>query len=117
MIAKILGWVRDKKEETILMRYALTVYVFASMGTVCPVVIADDPLVVELWPNQVPNKAGNNRLTGSGSCSKALAPSWSKRFIQAATVSGVTKNAWAVCLRDHLQTARSSRICILSTGA
>ena len=52
MIAKILGWVRDKEEGTILMRCVLMMYVFASMGTVCPVVIADDSLVVELGPTK-----------------------------------------------------------------
>ena len=47
-------------------------------------------------------KAGN-LLTGTGNWTKASGPSSSRRFIQAATVAEVTKNALAVCPSDQPQ--------------
>ena len=41
------------------MRFALTLCLFTLMRVPCPVIGADHPLIVEIWPDNAPNESGN----------------------------------------------------------
>src|SRR5205814_3263440 len=50
---------RHKANSLFLMRFAPTVSVVILMCVAWPVVGADSPLVVEIWPGKVPDESGN----------------------------------------------------------
>jgi len=47
------------KEDCLVMRFALKVFLVISMCAAWPTVGADKPLVVEIWPGRIPDESGN----------------------------------------------------------
>ena len=60
-----------------IMRYMSTICLAILMSMACPVARADDPLIVELWPGNVPDEAG-----GIGAERIRMSPSLDRKQVE-----------------------------------
>ena len=75
-----------------IMRFASTVALVACMCLTCPVLGADSPLVVEIWPGDVPDETG-----GIGAERFRMSPELDRKQVEVTESTKMVTNVTKPC--------------------